>query len=162
MEWEGEFRGPEACWASPRGRLAKEGENIPGGIDPKDWKVVFLGEMEDAGGLPPSPWDCGAIAGLMFIPDPFIWLRLSCPIHSPWTPTSHRLTLLGTSEVLQLVSGSSNPPAVTKTSPHRNHILTLMVHSLSSWVQSSNQACLYMIAVLTEDSVRKCATCLSH
>lgn len=117
MEWEGEFRGPEACLASPRGCLASEGENIPDGIDPKDWKVVFLGEMEDTGGLPLGPWDCGAIAGLMFIPDPFIWLQLSCPIHSMWTPT-FRLSLQGNlKKVSQLLSVSSNPPVVIETFP---------------------------------------------
>lgn len=85
MDALGEFTGLEACftwWEEP---LASEGENIPGDKDPRDWKVVFLGDMEESVGLPLSPGDRGAIAGLMFIPESYIWVHLSRPIHGTWT-----------------------------------------------------------------------------
>lgn len=67
MDGVGEFKGLEACfawWVEP---LASEGENIPDDRDPKDWKV--LGDREERGGIPLSPRDSGAIAGVLFIPE---------------------------------------------------------------------------------------------
>lgn len=85
MDGVGEFKGLEACFAWWKEPLAGEGENIPAERDPKDWKVVFLGAIEISGGLPLSPGDRGAIAGALFIPELYIGVQLSCPIHITWT-----------------------------------------------------------------------------
>lgn len=72
MDGVGEFMGPEACFPWWKEPLVMEGENIPDDKDPRDWKVVFLGDEEASGWLPLSPGDRGAIAGVMFIPELYI------------------------------------------------------------------------------------------
>lgn len=93
MDGVDEFKGLEASLAWLEEPLASEGENIPDDRDPKDWKLVFLGDDEESGGVPLSPGDRGGIAGVLFIPELYIWVQFSCPIHTTLT----HLTLLGTS-----------------------------------------------------------------
>lgn len=82
MDGEGEFEGLEACFVWWKELLASGGENIPADRDPKDWKVVFLGDIEDCGGLLLSPGDWGAIDEVLFIPELYIWVQYSCPIQT--------------------------------------------------------------------------------
>lgn len=104
MDGVDEFKGLEACFVWWKELFASEGENIPDDRDPKDWKVVFLGDREDSGGLPLGPGDRGAIAGELFIPELYIWVQLSCPIHTTWTHLP--LTLLGS--LAKLVYGTAS------------------------------------------------------
>lgn len=72
IDWLGELTAPEdGCLVLSEEALPIVGENIPGDKEPKDWKLVFLG---DAGaGLPLRPGDSGAMAGAVsFIPELFI------------------------------------------------------------------------------------------
>ncbi len=167
MDWVEEFKGLEACLAWWRELLASEGENTPADRDPKDWKLVVLGDIENSGGLPPNPGDRGAIAGVLLIPELYIWVRLSCPIHTAWTHLP--LSLLG-----------SSAKFVYSTAPHmqilrcqhvlffqlkssdmgsRNNLPNLKVHFLSYCVHWSSVAAIdsseFFFFAPREDSQRK-------
>ena len=102
MDGLGELMALEPCFSWWKEALASEGENLPADRDPRDWKVVFLGDMQESGGLPLSPGDRGAIAGVLFIPELYIWVQLSCPIHVTWT---HRplKCVYSTASLMQIV-----------------------------------------------------------
>lgn len=141
MDVVGECEGLEACFVWWRELLG--GENIPDDRDPKDWKVVFLGDMEDTGGL--SPGDRGAIAGVLFIPELYIWVQLFCPIHTAWThlpltrPGSSAKFVYSTASLMQN-SISSFFQLKSSHVGSGNNIPILKVHSWSSRVRWSSLA----------------------
>lgn len=86
MDGEGEFKGLGSFFAWRGEPRTNAGENIPAERDPRDWKVVFLCDMDVSGGLSLSPGDKGAIAGVLLIPELYIGVQLeSCPTHITWT-----------------------------------------------------------------------------
>lgn len=94
MDVVDEFKVLEVCVASWMELLASDGEKLPADREPEDWQVVFLGDMEDGGGLPLGPGDRGAIAVVQVIPELYIRVRLSWPLRTTWThlyPLSVRL-----------------------------------------------------------------------
>lgn len=104
MDGEGQFNGLELCLTWRKPPVVRDGENIPAERDPKDWKVVFFGDMGVKGWLLLSPGDKGAIAGVLFIPELSIEIQLSCPFHITSPPSP--LCLLGSSAKCICLTGS--------------------------------------------------------
>lgn len=175
---DGVGEGLEACFAWWEEPLAsKGGGNIPDDKDPKDWKLVFLGDREDSGWLPPSPGDRGAIGGVMFIPESYIWVQLSCPIHATWTHLPPHSAGLISKVSLQgsfshaASKASTYPSLPVKVFPYwiRKQYSQQKVHLLvilCSVIQFSSHGFLFysLLFICTEGRLaqRKCATCVSH
>lgn len=70
MDGEGDVNMVEVCFTW----LDEDGENIPAG--------VFSGDRLVSGGLPLSPGDKGAIAEEVFIAELYIWVQISCSLHT--------------------------------------------------------------------------------